>query len=256
MKVVIVGPGALGCLFAATLAKKKLAEVWLLDKDPRRAKKIRESGITVEGLNGDYKIKVDITARAQDIKSGDLFIICVKSFDTEAAVKGIEPLLHADSSVLTLQNGLGNLELISEIVGKEKAVGGVTAHGVTLLAEGHIRHAGTGETVLGRIDGTMTVAMRQLREILNKAGFSTRLSKDLQGVIWSKLVINVGINAVTALTRLPNGCLVEAAGTRNIVSQAVAEAVRVAKRKRIKLLYDDPIQKVESVCSATADNLS
>jgi len=256
MKVVIVGPGALGCLFAAYFCRKKSAPVWLLDKNPRRAKRLAENGIKVESSGGSFKLKVNITASAKEIGSCDLAILCVKSYDTEAAVKSIEPILGKDSNVLTLQNGLGNLEIIAEVVGRDRVLGGVTNHGATLLSEGHTRHAGKGETVIGRIDRRLTVAMRHVRELFNRSGFSTRLCKDVTSVIWSKLIINAGINALSALTRLPNGRLIKCPETREVLSLAVTEAVRLAKKKRIKLLYDDPLQKVESVCRATDSNIS
>ncbi len=256
MKVVIIGPGAMGCLFAALFTKKKQAEVYLLDNDPKRAKKISESGITVEGLGQTFNQKVNLISQIKDVPAADLIILCVKSYDTEAAIKIIEPSLRQDTNVLTMQNGLGNIEMISEVVGKERVLCGITSNGATLLADGHIRFAGKGETVIGKIDGRLTVPMRSIRELFNKSGFSTRLSKDINGIIWSKLIINVGINALSSLTRLTNGQLIESPGTREILSLVVTEAVKVAKKKRIKLIYDDPIQKVESVCKATAVNLS
>lgn len=256
MKVVIVGPGAMGSLFAGFFTKRKQAEIWLLDKDPKRAKRIKDSGVVVEGIGGNFKVSVNITHHVQDIKSCDLVVLCVKSYDTEVAVRTIEPLLNEDSNVLTLQNGLGNIEMISEIVGKDRVLGGVTSHGATLLGEGRTYHAGVGDTVIGRVDHKFTVSMRQIREFFNKSGFVTKLSKDINSVIWSKLIINVGINAISSLSRVPNAKLIESAEAREILSLAVTEAVRVAKRKRIKLTYDDPIQKVESVCKATGSNLS
>ena len=98
--------------------------------------------------------------------------------------------------------------------------------------------------------------MRSIREIFNKVGFATRISRDIKGLLWSKLIINVGINALTAITRLNNGRLVEFEGTRKVLRDAVTEAVRIAKRKRIKLIYDDPLAKVEAVCEATSGNIS
>ena len=83
-----------------------------------------------------------------------------------------------------------------------------------------------------------------------------RISKDIKALLWSKLIINAGINALTALTRLNNGKLTEFEGTRRIMREAVTEAIRIAKRKRIKLIYDDPLAKVEAVCEATAGNVS
>ncbi|MBI4845172.1 MAG: 2-dehydropantoate 2-reductase [Candidatus Omnitrophica bacterium] len=256
MRIAIIGAGAMGCLLAGSFVKKKHSEVWLLDNDAKRTKKIQESGISVTGISGNFNVKVNITNRSRDISVCDLIIVCVKSYDTESAVKSIEPLLGEDTSVLTLQNGLGNIEMIAEICGREKVIGGVTGHGATLLSEGSIYHAGKGDTVLGRIDGRLTVAMREIRDVFNRSGFCAKLSKDIYGAIWSKLIINIGINALSAITRLPNESLIEYQQTREIMSMAVAEAVRVAKKNRIKLLYDDAIQKVESVCRATEKNLS
>lgn len=256
MKIVIVGPGAMGCLFAGYFVKKKQGEVWLLDKNPHRAKRLKNSGIKVEQHNSSFTVKINITAKAQEIGSCELAIICVKSYDTEDAVKSLEPILTKDSQILTLQNGLGNMEMISEIIGRERVLGGVTAHGATLVGEGHTRHAGKGDTIIGKTDGKLTVSMRPIRELFNRAGFAARLTRDIKGVIWSKLIINAGINALSALTRLHNADLIKNPGTREIVAMAVTEATRLAKKKRIKLLYDDPIQKVESVSKATGNNVS
>jgi 2-dehydropantoate 2-reductase len=98
--------------------------------------------------------------------------------------------------------------------------------------------------------------IKEIALMLTKAGLETKVSRDIDSVIWSKLVVNVGINALTAITRLKNGELTKHDGTREILRSAVQEAVKVTKRKRIRLAYDDPIQKVESVCKGTAANIS
>lgn len=256
MKIAIVGPGAMGCLFAAFLTKAKIEEVWLLDKDKERAAKIKEQGIILEGVSGSWQAKVRVSADANEVGPAGLVIIAVKSYNTKEAVMHAKACIVEDTGVLTLQNGMGNIEIISEVVGSDKVVGGVTNEGATLLDAGHIRHAGRGETVIGRIDGRIPVAMRSIREIFNKVGLETRISRDIKGLLWSKLIINAGINALTAVTRLNNGRLIEFEGTRKILREAVAEATRIAKRKRIKLIYDDPLAKVEAVCEATAANVS
>jgi 2-dehydropantoate 2-reductase len=255
MKIVIVGPGAMGCLFAAYLSKSK-EEIWLLDKNGERAKKLNADGIRLEGISGNWEAKVKASADAQEIGTADLVVICVKSYDTKEASLSIKQLIAEQTLVLTLQNGIGNIEIIAEVIGQEKVIGGVTNQGATLLEVGKIRHAGLGETVIGRIDGKTPVEMRCLREVLNKVGLETRISRDIKGLLWSKLVISVGINALTAITRLHNGRLIEYEGTRRILRGAVTEAIRIAKRKRIKLIYDDPLAKVEAVCEATCANIS
>jgi 2-dehydropantoate 2-reductase len=255
MKIVIAGPGAMGCLFAAFLSKSA-EDIWLLDKQKERAAMINQQGIIVEGISGNWQAKVKATADVQEIGNADLIIIAVKSYDTKQAIMQAKSVLGENSSVLTLQNGIGNIEIIGEAVGSEKVIGGVSNQGATLLETGHIRHAGKGETVIGRIDGKIPVQIRSIREIFNKVGLETRISRDIKGLLWSKLIINVGINALTAITRMHNGRLIEFEGTRKILRNAVTEAIKIAKRKRIKLIYDDPLAKVEAVCEATATNVS
>lgn len=255
MRIVIVGPGAMGCLFAAFLSKSG-EELWLLDKDKERAARVSQQGIIIEGISGNWQVPVRTTADVKEIEKADLIIVCVKSYDTKAAIMQARPLVTDNTQVLTLQNGIGNIEIISEVVGMDKVIGGATNQGATLVDTAHIRHAGRGETVIGRMDGKIPVEMRSIREIFNKVGLETRISRDIKSLLWSKLIINVGINALTAITRLNNGRLIEFEGTHRILREAVLEATRIAKRKRIKLIYDDPLAKVEAVCEATAANVS
>jgi len=255
MKIVVVGSGAMGCLFAAFLSKSK-EEIWLLDKNKEKAAKINECGISLEGVSGFWQAKVKTTVNLADIGKADLILICVKSFHTKLAVEQIKPLLGEETKILTLQNGMGNIEVIAEIAGEERVIAGVTNEGATLIDSGKIRHAGRGETIIGMVNGKTPVEIRSIREIFNKVGFETKMSRDIKSLVWSKLIINVGINALTAITRLPNGKLPEFEGTKRILRDAVTEATRIAKRKRIKLIYDDPLAKVEAVCEGTSTNLS
>jgi 2-dehydropantoate 2-reductase len=258
MRIIIVGPGAMGCLFAAFLSRSKSKDnqIWLLDKDAGRASRLNKQGIDVEGIAGNWHVDVSATSDLKDIPAADLIILSVKSYDTKNTMDRIKTLVSEDTSVLTLQNGLGNIEIIGEIIGPDQVICGITSLGATWLDTGRIRFAGKGETIIGRIDGKTSVQMRAIRELFNKAGLETKISGDIKGFLWSKLIINTGINALTAITRLRNGQLLEFEGSRKILREAVTEAVKVAKRKRIKLLYDDPLAKVESVCEATATNVS
>ncbi|PIQ88785.1 MAG: 2-dehydropantoate 2-reductase [Candidatus Omnitrophica bacterium CG11_big_fil_rev_8_21_14_0_20_42_13] len=255
MRIVIVGPGAMGCLVGAFLSKTK-HELWILDKNKKRADYIAKNGIKIEGISGNWKAKIQATSDPKDIESVDLVIICTKSYDTKEAVGHAKNLIGETTLILTLQNGVGNVEIITEAIGEDRVVAGVSNLGATLLGDGHIRHAGRGETVIGKFDGKIPVLMRDIREAFNSAGLDMRISKDIKSLIWSKLIINVGINALTAITRLNNGRLIEFEGTREILKDAVTEAVKIAKRKKIKIIYDDPLSKVESVCEATAINVS
>lgn len=255
MKIAIIGPGAMGCLFAALLsASKGKNDTWVLDKDPQRSKLIDSKGVTVEGAF-NLRQAVKVTADAKRIGPVDLIIIFTKSYDTESALNSAKQLISAQTNILSLQNGLGNLELISETVGADRTIGGITINGVTLLDTAKVRCAGKGETIIGKLNGRIFGDLRQISAVFNEAGISTRISKDIDSVIWSKLIVNVGVNAIASICRLPNGALLDHEGTKEILRQAVVEATKLAKRKKIRLIYDDPLQKVESVCKATSDNI-
>lgn len=255
MNIAIVGPGAIGILFGTMLLRSG-QDVFFLGRNKQRIELIRKNGITLKSKDKTFSHNVFITDDARELKNIDVFIICVKSYDTKDAANAIKPALLDTSLVLTLQNGIGNIEVISEIVGEERVIGGVTSQGANVVSDGTVVHAGFGDTIIGRIDNKVPTYLRSIREIFNKAGFKTRISKDIRSLLWSKLVINVGINALTAVTRLHNGDLLKFEGTRAILRHVVSEAVRVAKRKRIKLIYDDAIEKTEAVCEATAQNIS
>jgi len=256
MKIAIVGPGALGCLLAALIKSRTKEEVWLLDKYEDRAKKIGSAPLKIDTASGPLSVRVNITHEPKEIGSCDLVILAIKSYHTEEACRGIKDMVSSATHVLTLQNGIGNVQILNDHFGEDRVIAGVTNHGSTLLGAGYARHAGKGDTVIGRADGRVLGIVRDVAAILTKAGFETKVSKDIESVVWSKLVINVGINALTAITRLNNGRLIEYGGTRDVLRGTVQEAVKVVKRKRIKLGYDDPIQKVESVAKATALNIS
>jgi len=253
MNFLVIGPGAMGCLFAARL-KTAGHEVVLLDHDEERARRISEQGLIVTGVSGDYKVHIPTIAEPAPFRP-DFVLICVKSNNTKEAGNSAFPFAGPRTKVVTLQNGLGNIEILREIFGPGKVLGGVTAQGATLLGEGRVRHAGQGETAIGP-RGHGEISTQSLVSLLNGAGFQTRLADNVDVLIWGKLVINVGINALTAITRLKNGRIPMVNGTRRIMEEAVGEAVRVAEAKGISLPYEDPLSKVLAVCEATAENVS
>jgi 2-dehydropantoate 2-reductase len=253
MNFLVVGPGAIGCLFAARL---KIAgnEVVLLDYDKERAKRISEQGVIVSGVSGDYRVHVPTVVGDHPFRP-DFILICVKSNNTEQAGISGSSFARPDTMVVTLQNGLGNIEKLTEIFGSKRVLGGVTAQGATLLGEGRIRHAGEGETVIGP-RGQGERSAQALVSLLNSAGFETRMVDNVEELIWGKLIINVGINALTAILRVKNGRVSAVNGIRRIMQDTVSEAVSVAEAKGMSLPYQEPLERVVAVCEATKDNAS
>jgi 2-dehydropantoate 2-reductase len=187
--------------------------------------------------------------------SADMVLLCVKSYKTRQVSETISAWLPKDAVVVTLQNGVGNLEILAHVFGKERILGGVTSEGATLLGSGKIRHAGQGETIIGPAGDPNGLAER-LVSAFAQAGFKTKSADNVSDLIWGKLIINVGINALTAITRLKNGRLPEVSGTRLVLHEAVKEAVAVAEAKDVQLPYPDPLGRVMQVCEATAGNVA
>ena len=253
MEFLIVGPGAMGCLFAARLSKAGF-NVTLLDHMEERAEQINQQGIMVAGVTGEYTVKVP-TVAGDFPSSPDLVLICVKSYRTREASETIKRRLPLEAVVVTLQNGVGNVEILEKVFGKERILGGVTSEGATLLGPGKIRHAGQGETIIGP-RGDANGPAERLVSAFNQAGFKTKGVDNVRELLWGKLIVNVGINALTAITRLKNGRLPEIGGTRLVMEEAVKEAIAVAEAKNIQLPYPDPLNHVMEVCRATAGNIA
>jgi len=253
MRFLVVGPGAMGCLFAGRL-KMAGHETVLLDYHPERANLLNSSGIRIEGIGGESTVPVPVIT-GEPAGTPDTVLVCVKAGKTRTAVETLADHLPEKAHVLTLQNGLGNMDVLREIFGEHRVLGGITAEGATLLGPGHIRHAGRGDTIIGP-PGPFPESVGEIVAAFKSAGFSARAVKNIDAMIWGKLIVNVGINAVTAITRLRNGRLPELSGTLQVMKEAVGEAERVAGALGIQLPYPDPFDKVIEVCRATAGNVA
>ncbi len=260
MRIGIVGPGAMGCLLAGMLARAG-NEVMLLDHEKERVETINRDGLNIEGLGGTFRIKVPATLVPNDLSSNELIINCVKAYDTKTVARVLQ-IIEPGPHFLTLQNGVGNIEILGETLPKEKILGGITSHGATDLGPGHVRHAGQGDTFIGYgfpetvRDPDANVQLNAIKEMLTQGGFSTQLVPKIENLIWSKLLVNVGINALTALTRLPNGKLLDFYGTQSILEEAVREGLLIGKKKGIEFIYADPLEQVKKVCRLTSSNVS
>lgn len=257
LKVAVVGAGAMGSLFGGSLAASG-HEVWLIDVWKEHVEAINKNGLTIEEVGGRERLIKDIKATTdpREVGTVDLVLVFVKSALTEEAARGALPLFGGSTTAITLQNGLGNVEKIASVVGEERVTAGVTSHGSTMLGPGKIRHAGVGETLVGELDGRITDRIRRIADALNSAGIEAKVTENIQGAIWGKLIVNVGINPLTALTGLLNGQLLDFKETQELLEMVVEEAAEVAKKKGIRLTYDDPVSHVKEVCRLTAANKS
>jgi len=189
------------------------------------------------------------------VGKADLVIFFVKTYDMEKAVSDSLVLEKEDTIFLTLQNGLGNEELICNQIDRRKVMLGITGHGATLVRPGHIRHAGWGKTFIGELDHQITERALRIAQMFCNAGIETEVSSNIHDHVWGKLLVNVGINALTALTGFKNGQLVDYPETMRLMEGLVSEAAEVAKRKGVHF-DENPIDRVRRVAEATRENRS
>ena len=266
MKLTIIGPGALGCLLAASLTikldpsngKVPVPDLWLLDHSPDRAQKLSEQGLILEEGGRQKRCKVKTTADPQEIGPSDVIILCVKSPQVAAGLQLVSQLVHEDTLLLTMQNGIGHLELLKNKQRPPSIVIGVTAQGANLVAPGHVIHAGDGLTRIGflkSVSFSKSLLLAKLCNLFNYGGIETLIVDNIMDYVWSKLLINVGINALTAIHRCPNGKLLESAAIKDELTASVKEGEAVARALGIELA-GDPLAMTLDVCSKTARNLS
>jgi 2-dehydropantoate 2-reductase len=243
MKVAVIGPGAMGCLFAARLARNGIRTT-LVDYKPERASRLQKSGVIVEEASGMATAR---PAVATQVPPGqDLVLVLTKAYST-ATLR-----ISSEQPVLTLQNGLGNVESLCTMVGSSRVVAGTTCEAATLVAEGHTRHMAPGITQVGSWTSCPTgVAL----EVLRKAGFEVEETDAPGRMVWEKAAINAGINPLTALLNVPNGRLLELRETRQLMRDLVVEAAKVAATEGYRFPYS-LVERAEDVCKRTGENIS
>ena len=256
MRIVIVGPGAIGCLFAGLLQKAG-RNVSLLDNDPARAARIAADGVRIESGGETDTFAVDIAADPADIRRPiDCLCICVKAYDTVSAIRHARPLVSDDTLIVSLQNGLGNAEKIESEAPGHAVACAVTSHGSTLLGPGHVRHAGVGPTAVAPVTARAAAGLSLFADTLESAGINTIRHDDCPGMLWSKAVVNAAVNPVTAVNNVNNGSVLERPDLRDPAMAAAAEATAVAAAAGISLLFESATEQVEIVCGRTANNIS
>ncbi len=257
MKLAIIGAGALGTLFGAYLAP--YADVTLVSRWTAQIDAIRTKGLKLMTSDGetctiDLKITDEIDTLARSI---DVALVLVKSYDSDYAARVANTILKPSGIALTLQNGLGNVEKLAAVLGENRAVAGVTTQGATLIGVGVVKntHTGMGDIQLAEWTA-IAPQMSMMNALFKKAGFPSQLTQNLDTVLWGKLVINVGINALTAIFGERNRFLADEPSARKVLAVAVTEAVTVAKAKGIVLPYANPVARVVDVARATGETRS
>jgi 2-dehydropantoate 2-reductase len=245
--LLIVGTGALATFFAARLAAAGV-DVTMLGTWLEGLAALRENGARLEGAAGS---RVRVADKPIDCREVKYALVLTKAWQTERVARQLAECLAEDGLVVTLQNGLGNDKVLSEVLGQSRVGRGVTSLGATLLVPGIVRPGGEGTVTLEAHPRLVS-----LEGMLRVAGFSVDVVEDAQSLVWGKLVVNAAINPLTALLRVKNGELLENSSVRTLMGELAREAASVAEALGVVLPFPGPERAAEEVARRTAENTS
>lgn len=259
MHFVLVGPGALGCLLSSLLsaAGSRDHHFTLLDHDDARAETLTTQGIVYQFKQEKRQIAIQGSSSPTEIGRADVIILCVKSYDIENCLRFCSPLLGPATLLLFMQNGVAHLD-VPEPGRQAIPAFGTTTEGATLLAPGKVRHAGKGLTQLGFLEPPSATGKYLLHEtaaLFNQAGLTTKIRQDILARLWTKLLINTGINGLTATLGCTNGQLLDRQETKVRMERLVREAQMIAAESNIEV-PEDAFEITCDVCMKTHGNIS
>ncbi|WP_047982391.1 ketopantoate reductase family protein [Ornithinibacillus contaminans] len=243
MKLLILGAGAMGSLFAGKL-KQNGVDVTIYNRSNNHVEKIQSDGLKIidkEGVGSTVQLPV-LTDPVQVVDTYDLILVFVKTFATENVLDKVLPYITKETPILTLQNGIGNMEKISKLAPEHEVLVGGTWAGASVAEPGTILHRAWGSTFIGAplANERKNDLLMKIASTFTKSGLETEVAANVQSIIWSKLLVNIAFNGLTAITRLKNGDAIRTQEGKMIVEKLVDETVEIAAKKAIPLLFENP----------------
>jgi 2-dehydropantoate 2-reductase len=246
VKIAVVGCGAMGSVYAGLLADAG-HEVWAIDNWPEHIDAIRKNGLRVEGASGDRTVRLPATTEAAEAGPCDLVIIATKAMNVEQAALASRKLIHPDTVVLSIQNGLGGPDTAARVLGRERVmVGVVGGFGASMKAPGHAHHNGWELVRLGEFHGPVTRRLEKVAEVWRSGGFRVKCFDDIDQLVWEKLVCNVCYSGTCTVLQRRIVEVIEDPYAWQVASACATEAYAVAKARGVKLDFDDPVGYVRA----------
>lgn len=255
MRFAILGPGAIGSLIAGILVEGG-KDVTLVARPGNRAETLKSDGLNVIGLGKDIHVRPPVVTDAEEAGRMDVVFVTVKAYDTETAIRQHRALVGDDTLVVSLQNGVGNVEALGEVVGADRVLAGSVTAGAYLDEAGVLNYAGRGEILIGELGGGYSTRAEVIAEAMARAGLDAAASDDINKVLFTKLAINCAINPLTALIREKNGEVVRREALKALIKDSVAELAEVADAEGVILDASALTERAFEVAELTAENRS
>jgi 2-dehydropantoate 2-reductase len=248
MQFVVIGAGNMGSVYDGNLARIG-HDVAFLDIWAEHVAAIETSGLRITGLTGDFTARPFATTDISKLPKADVVLVCVNAYSTAEAARTARAVLKDPGYCLTLQNGVGNIEVLSESLGASRVLAGLSFQSGDLASPGFVRHTNNGSTYVGELDRSYSPRLAELIDLLRKAGMNPEPVDDIVATIWAKFVHNCGINALCALTGLRPGNIQEVPELVEFQRQIIEEAASLVHAKNITLPDRDPVAAIQEYCS-------
>jgi 2-dehydropantoate 2-reductase len=254
MQIAVMGAGAVGCYYGGMLARGG-HEVVLIGR-PQHVDAVQRAGLRLQAAAFDEQVRLKASTDPSAAQGADVVLFSVKSPDTEAAGKALQPYVERNAAILTLQNGVDNAERLAATLGRE-VIPAVVYVAVDMPGAGHVRHHGRGELVIGPSEQSEAIAAA-----FRAAGVPVEISGNVAGALWAKLIVNCAYNALSAITQLPYGKLVQGAGVPAAMDDVVDECLALARAARVEVPGDmhDAVRRIAQTMpaqySSTAQDLA
>ena len=242
MKILVYGAGAIGSVFGGFLAKAG-EEVVMLGR-PQHMEVIKSKGLKIEGIWGDHLVNSNLLcySNSPDIKedhagSFDLILITVKAYDTFSAASDLRNIINMDTLVLSLQNGIGNTEIIAKNIGADQTLGGMIIFGAEIPSPGTVKVTVSADDVtIGRTSKkTEPSAVEEIARTFTAAGIKTKTTEEIEMHLWNKMLYNCALNALATILQVNYAQLLDTEYTKDIMKRVLAEIYAIAEKRGVTL---------------------
>ncbi|MCI0530032.1 MAG: 2-dehydropantoate 2-reductase [Nitrospira sp.] len=248
MQIAVIGAGNMGCLYGSNFARVG-EQVTMIDVWKEHVDQMQAEGLEMDGLHGNFVVSVRATTDPTSAPKVDIAVICVNGYSTRDAANAARIVLKDSGYALTLQNGLGNVEILTEVLGKERVLAGLSFHSAELIKPGKVMHTNHGPTYIGELDQSQSSRLAALNDLMTRACLEPVWVEDIVATMWAKFVHNCGINALCAITGLRPGHLQEVPEVDKFQTHIIHEALALVKANSIKLPEENPLETIKAYCA-------
>jgi len=242
MRIAVIGAGAMGSIYGGHLSLKN--DVYLVDTNQAIVDHINKNGLILQENGEDVVYHPTAVTSTEGLEPMDLVILFVKALFSKAALQGNQGIIGADTYLMTLQNGSGHEDILSEFAPSDHIIIGTTEDNGAVLAPGHVRHGGEGKTNIGMLVEDTETFLPKLKDTLDHCGFHGYIHENIQQLIWNKLFTNVSLSALTGVLQVPMGFIASDEHAWNIARKLIHEAVVVAHAMGLEADEDEITEKV------------